>query len=131
MSPELDAKLCADYPLIFDITAAVDPDAPALLSSFAAWGFECGDGWYDLIDALCWNLQQATKNGGPQVVASQVKEKFGGLRFHVSAPSEEQIRMIELAETMSARLCEIRGNRGKLIQTNWVRTRCSEHEGGD
>jgi hypothetical protein len=85
LSPELDAKLRANYPLIFTVEPMVDPDdpgMPALPSSLATWGFECGDGWYELIDALCLNLQHATKHGAPQVVATQVKEKFGALGFH-------------------------------------------------
>ncbi|MEX3963340.1 hypothetical protein AB4Y42_14145 [Paraburkholderia sp. EG286B] len=130
MKPELDAKLRADYPLIFSTERIADPDdsdEPPVPSPFAAWGFECSDGWYDLLDALCMKLQQATKNGAPQVVVSQVKEKFGRLRFYASGPSDEQTGMIELAEAMSARLCERCGNRGTLIQTGWMRTRCPEH----
>jgi hypothetical protein len=50
MSPELDAKLCSDYPEIFQDRYA-DPGTTAL-----CWGFECGDGWYPLIDQLCRNL---------------------------------------------------------------------------
>jgi hypothetical protein len=36
--------------------------------------------------------------------------------------------MIALAETMSARLCDVCGNRGRLIRAGWVRCRCPEHE---
>jgi hypothetical protein len=128
LSPELDAKLRADYPLIFTAEPICDPDEPAMPSPFATWGFECGDGWYDLVDALCLNLQHATKNGAPQVVASQVKAKFGTLRFYVGGRNDEQAGMIQLAETMSARICEMCGNRGKLIRGDWIKTRCPEHE---
>jgi hypothetical protein len=131
LSPDLDAKLRANYPLIFTVEPMVDPDDPGmpdLPSSLATWGFECGDGWYELIDALCLTLQHATKHGAPQVVATQVKEKFGALSFQTRGVNDEQEGMIGLAETMSARLCEVCGNRGKLIRAGWVRCRCSEHE---
>jgi hypothetical protein len=128
LSPQLDAKLRADYPLIFTIGPPADPDMPALPSTLVTWGFECGDGWYELIDALCLNLQHATKNGAPQVVATQVKEKFGALSFHTRGVNDEQEGMISLAETMSARLCDVCGNRGRLIRAGWVRCRCPQHE---
>ncbi|KAA1013175.1 hypothetical protein FVF58_10430 [Paraburkholderia panacisoli] len=134
MSPELEAKLRADYPLIFTaepIGDPDDPDVPAVLTLCATWGFECGDGWYDLIDVLCLNLQYATKNGAPQVVARQVKEKFGGLRFYAGGPNDEQAGMIQVAASMSTRLCEVCGNRGKLVRNGWIKTRCAEHENAD
>ncbi|SIT40624.1 conserved hypothetical protein [Paraburkholderia ribeironis] len=131
MSPELDAKLRADYPLIFTVDPVGDPydlDMPPVPSAFATWGFECGDGWYDLLNALCLNLQHATKRGASQVVAIQVKEKFGGLCFYANGPDADQAGMIELAETMSKQLCEVCGNRGKTIRNGGIKTRCLEHE---
>jgi len=101
---------------------------PASPSTLATWGFECGDGWYELIDALCLNLQHATKDGAPQVVATQVKEKYGALSFCTQGVNDEQDGMIALAETMSARLCDVCGNRGRLIRAGWVRCRCPQHE---
>ncbi|ADG18186.1 conserved hypothetical protein [Paraburkholderia atlantica] len=131
MSPELDAKLRASYPRIFTVDPVVDPDdsdVPPAPSAFATWGFECGDGWYDLLNALCLNLQHATKRGASQVVAIQVKEKFGGLCFYANGLDAEQAGMIELAETMSKQLCEVCGNRGKTIRIVGIKTRCPEHE---
>lgn len=46
------------------------------------WGLECGDGWYSILDYLCGNLQQIKKEYDVQVIADQVKEKYGGLRFY-------------------------------------------------
>ena len=131
LSPELETELRTRYPLIFSVeplAAPDDPDMPASPSTLATWGFECGDGWYELIDALCLNLQHATKDGAPQVVATQVKEKYGALSFCTQGVNDEQDGMIALAETMSARLCDVCGNRGRLIRAGWVRCRCPEHE---
>jgi hypothetical protein len=66
LSPEHDAKLRGDYPLIFTAEPLADPDDPDMPASpltLATWGFECGDGWYELLDAPCLNLQHSTKNG--------------------------------------------------------------------
>ena len=55
------------------------------------WGFSCGDGWYLLIDRLCSSLQWDTDtNKYPQVVATQVKEKYGTLRFYYTLDYIEQ-----------------------------------------
>jgi hypothetical protein len=93
------------------------------------WGFSCDDGWFDLIDTLCKLLQFWTdRNEAPQVVAAQVKQKFGGLRFYVKHANEMQRGMITMAETMSFRTCEVCGMPGVLSTVdNWSQTRCSDH----
>jgi len=50
MTKELDALLCERYPEIFR-----DRQAPASQTAMC-WGFECGDGWFALIDTLCKSL---------------------------------------------------------------------------
>jgi hypothetical protein len=47
VSPDLDKQLCKKYPEIFQKRQA------SIHSSCMAFGFECGDGWYCLIDSLC------------------------------------------------------------------------------
>jgi hypothetical protein len=97
MSPELDHQLCTRYPEIF--ARRHDPDAPI------AFGIETCDCWFDLLDALCTSLQWATRQGDPQVVAVQVKEKFRGLRFYCDAISARQEGMVMLAGHLSGHLC--------------------------
>jgi hypothetical protein len=47
---ELDEALCAKYPLIFR-----DRNGD-MKTTAMCWGFECGDGWYNIIDVLCAKL---------------------------------------------------------------------------
>ena len=76
MKTELTNLLYERYQKIFDLRQRSE--------SRMSDGFACGDGWFDLVDALCEQIQFETdKNCAPQVVATQVKEKFGTLRFHV------------------------------------------------
>jgi hypothetical protein len=50
MRKELDEALCARYPLVFR-------DRNENMQNTAmCWGFECGDGWYNIIDVLCGKL---------------------------------------------------------------------------
>jgi hypothetical protein len=62
MSPELDKKLVKKYPKIFADRYG------DMCTTCMCWGFECGDGWYWLIDALCSNLQWNTDNNNKDYV---------------------------------------------------------------
>ena len=86
---------------------------------------ECGDGWYTLIDELCHCLQHNTDNNQnqPQVVASCVKEKYGGLRFYTDGGTDYAEGMITFAEHMSYSICEMCGNPGKP-EGGWISTLC-------
>jgi hypothetical protein len=60
-------------------------------------------------------MSAAEKPSGGTVVlpAQQVKEKFGTLRFYVAASPRGQ-GALDLAEEMSARVCEETGRQGRL-----------------
>jgi hypothetical protein len=65
-------------------------------------------------------------------VASQVKEKFGTLRFYVWAATDKHYNYITFAESMSARTCETCGKPGKLHSRGWYYVACEEHtDAGD
>ena len=121
----LQKKLFEKYPVMFQ-----DRVRPVTESTMG-WGIEVGDGWFSLVDVLCEQLQGETdQNGAPQIVAIQVKEKYGELRFYVGSASERQEAMIEFAEALSARVCEACGAPGSLRSSSgWYAARCDEHAG--
>ena len=172
MKSELDNKLCQNYPKIFRDRNAGPGE------SCMHWGFECGDGWYDIIDHLCYAATHTwttsieideedakklliKKNGyngcyyleipAPTMVAAQVKEKFGTLRFYYDLELEPNIQelyksgkypdltkvveryqsffdgIVHMAESMSSRTCEESGKVGELHVSNggfggWYKT---------
>lgn len=59
-----------------------------------------------------------------QVVASQVKEKFGTLRFYYDGGDEYIHGLAAMAEAMSARTCESCGAPTKSTNDGWIRTIC-------
>ena len=122
MKAELQKKLFDKYPKIF-----VQKDLP-MIQTCMCWGIDCGDGWYWLIDQLCGQLQwDIDKNGELQLKASQVKEKFGSLRFYIDGGSIKQFSMITLAETMSSSICELCGSTKNIGHTQgWIFTWCKE-----
>lgn len=185
MRKELDEALCKKYPKIFrDRYRGME-------FTCMCWGFECGDGWFDLIDVLCGTIQRhidsrrryradtllfnralrRAERGDlqclmncyagttpardkdkyerqlawaeqrttatikdidskwrkvperiEQVVAVQVKEKFGGLRFYIDGGDDEINAMIDVMCEMSYRICEDTGNPGKVRSGAWIRT---------
>lgn len=123
MKKELDDLLCQKYPKIFS-----ERNMPTNKSCMA-WGFSCHDGWFDLIDVLCTQLQFWTdQNGAPQVTAKQVKEKFGKLCFYCAGGNDHTFGMVVMAQSMSARICEVCGNPGTLEKEDgWYRVRCAAH----
>ena len=175
MKPELDKALCEKYPKIF-VNRHADMSTTAM-----CWGLEVGDGWYNLIDTLCEALtytyttsikvdEEDGKHFGvkpyadsyyftvepPQVIADQVKEKFGTLRFYYHLeynernnylletekyPDLQQIvdrysdyinGIIHFAEIASGRTCEETGQPGELHATGgsrngWLKTVSKEY----
>ena len=116
MSPDLDKKLCEKYPKIFRDRQA------SKAKTAMCWGFECGDGWFNIIDALCAELKDRN------VVATQVKEKFGSLRFYYDGGDEECYCLISLAERLSEVTCEVCGKPGEIDNNaGWLKCLCPEH----
>lgn len=92
-------------------------------------GFEHNKGWYYLIKILCKQLQwDIDMNGQPQIEATQVKEKFGSLRFYTGSATERQYAMITLAETLSGYICESCGSIEGVRQNThgWIRSLCAK-----
>ena len=130
MSPENDKALCEAFPKIF-INRNKNPKVSCM-----SFGFECGDGWYDVIYTLCGdiqhhidhNLDPKVDKDSTQVVATQVKEKFGGLRFYYQGGDATIDGMVGLAESLSYKICETCGNKGKAYNDGWIRTHCEKCE---
>lgn len=125
MKNELDKMLCQRHPKIFANRNS------SMLTTAMCWGFECGDGWYSIIDGLCLQIQyyiDGKKKDGievPQVVADQVKEKFGALRFYVSGGDDTTFWLIRLAEHLSERVCEGCGIPNKVSNRDgWLSNTC-------
>ena len=90
-------------------------------------------GWQPIIDYLFKQFEHWCV----KVHITQVKEKFGGLRFyyayievgelkeHYRAPDFDA--MVDFAEGMSYCMCETCGNPAETRPGGWVETLCDEH----
>ena len=76
MDEKLEGRLVKRYPTLYrDYKGDMQ-------KTCMAWGMACGDGWYILLDNLSSELTSLGKKYNLEIVADQVKEKFGGLRFY-------------------------------------------------
>ena len=108
MTQALDDLLCQRYPALY-----ADRHSDKQSTSMC-WGFEHGDGWFAIVDALSETLtDQASTASVPCPAAQQVKQKVGSLRFRVEVPAPGR-HAIALAEEMSRRVCEVSGRPGRL-----------------
>ncbi len=74
-------------------------------------GFEFDVGWGAILDAVSRVLVSLD----PVPAASVVKEKFGGLRAGFYPWNEEVRAVVECAQRLSERTCELTGARGRLV----------------
>ena len=128
MKAELQQKLYEKYPNIFR-QKDLDKTVTAM-----CWGISCGDGWYDLIDTLCENIQNRIVNANrnkPEeehlvCEAVQVKEKFGGLCFYTYGGDEYIDGLVSMAESMSYHICTECSRPSKKQDNNrgWIYTLC-------
>ena len=139
------------------------------------FGFECGDGWFMLLDELMGDIQNHIENENsnrkyrfrhklplwlqrqvnwripykrkylkkflwwvanrfprgvapmPPIQITQIKEKFGGLRFYINGGDDYIYGMIALAESLSYKICESCGTTINVGQTQgWIYTCCKD-----
>ena len=131
MDQELQNQLFEKYPEIFSNRLKSPTE------SCMTMGIECGNGWYDLINSICQIVESLNKNikdrnrliaGNNETIIDfkfdQIKEKFGGLRAYYSGGNDYIRGLVTMAETMSYKICEVCGNKGKANKSGWIITLC-------
>ena len=87
--------------------------------------FECLDGWFDIIDELSKQIHYIILKTECTCRVSQVKEKFGTLRYYMTTSTDEMHKYIEIAYRKSSVTCEACGEPGKLVRKAWLSTYCN------
>jgi len=100
------------------------------------------NGWIQLVDDLCGSIQNYIDRmrrydeksklwkHHEQVTCTQMKEKFGGLRFYCKNESEIIEGMIGYAEYLSENTCQSCGSRKDLgITSGWISVLCNDCKG--
>ena len=133
MDEKLQKKLQDRFPVLYQ-----EIDQPGSIMSY---GLAVADSWFDLL----WKLSEDLEKLDPELVASQVKEKFGALSFYVRqadlaiseniqpadmisfapvARNEAVRARIQQANADSATVCERCGAPGKLRKGGYISVRC-------
>lgn len=98
------------------------------VSAQAIFGFECNDGWADLIEGSLRLIQRRVELDALDVKISQAKEKFGQLRIHHRGGDEDVDSVFEIAQLASACICELCGTPGEIMSVDgWLVARCAKH----
>lgn len=121
MKPELQEKLMNTFPKIF-----VQKDL-SYAESCMCWGVEAPSSWFTLLYELCTKIQDRVDNHGlAQVEATQVKEKFGTLRFYYIGGNIDDL--VEEAELKSEKICAECGNEKnvKASPGGWINYLCED-----
>ena len=85
--------------------------------------FSVGEGWYPIIKDL---INELIELGWDKRI-TQVKEKFGGLRFYIETYPEGGQDVIIKYEKLSYETCEKCGEKGSNRNLGWYYTLCDDH----
>jgi hypothetical protein len=100
-------------------------------STLSKYGLQIKDGWLDLIDRCAAEICEIDKSG--KIRFSQIKEKFGGLRFYTDNSLADMELWLKVREVISKyekesySICEICGNPGEVRNTRKPTVTCIEH----
>jgi len=123
MRSELELKLVNDFPLLYNSYYTGD-----IRETLLPFGFECGDGWYNLLYELSTKLNELflqfpEEENRPIVI--QIKEKYGALCYYISWGTDEMFDLIVAAEKKSLKTCEQCGKPGETKKVRgWYTTIC-------
>jgi len=130
MKEKLEQKILTKFPEIYSLYS----NRNSQITYPIQFGFEHGDGWFDLIYKLSQQIYNHVKEKYdiaskdiPKV--AQVKEKFGNLRFYMNSADDYIYNLIEEAENKSKFICENCGveTDGKhKITGRWIINRCNK-----
>lgn len=100
------------------------------------WGLEVGEGWLPVIDQGCRAMETVERLYGVSVIAQQVKQKFGGLRFYYlldsDLPDEKASKMVRrivrAMENECSETCERCGEKPATTKGSkgWIVCLCDE-----
>lgn len=127
MKDTLDKKLCEDFPLTFRDRHA------DMRSTAMCWGFP-NSGWEPLIRRAAEKIEpiiqkfvdEGGEKDGHRLTSTQIKEKFGTLRWYFSYSHPDIDAIIKEAEKESTRTCEDCGEEGQERGGGYILTQCDD-----
>jgi len=137
MNLHYDKYLTKKYPMLYK------DRFKSMQETAMCWGFQCGDGWFELLHALSDAITTLAVRYGLDITVSTVKEKYGTLSFYyVSQPLDFHSELIRIdkktqergynligtlvrhAELATYHVCEVCGNWAEIRGKGWMTVRC-------
>jgi len=121
MKAELQQKLFKKYPKIFRQKKL------SMTETCMYWGIECPNSWYKILNNLCSKIQKYIDAGNiEQIEATQVKEKYGTLRFYSNNYDPIIDDLIDKAEIETSKICAYCGSKDdvKGSENGWILYLC-------
>jgi hypothetical protein len=96
------------------------------------WGFQCGDGWYNLLDDLSAKITLQAKGivaqGGEWPAIEEVRQDSGCLRVTISGGNDTIDDLITEAEMESTATCELCGSVAEIPSETMLKVLCTSCE---
>ena len=125
MKNENAESLIAKFPRLYRKVKSAGSIVPM------GFGFECGDGWVDILCDLSAAIEARAAAAGLDrdsakwPAADQVKEKFGELRYYLTTPEGLDVGdLVAEAWKKSSVTCEHCGEPGRMRDGVWLSTVC-------
>jgi len=125
MNRVLQQHLVKKYHIFFDYLK--DNKDNVMLPIY--FGFECGDGWFHLLDTLMGSIKHYQKYKKTEPIKiNQVKEKFGTLSFYYTGGDEYIHGLVSMSSSMSAKICEDCGTMDGVgvTERRWIHVCCKD-----
>lgn len=127
MKKSLQSQIYLQCPLLFRNKKA------GLHVNLMRFGFECGEGWFEIIENLFLSIEAYSRellDQGRSIdtlpSAAQIKQKWGTLCIYIDNTDEHIETLLLTARKRSFVTCEICGKAGKLVVDGFYRVRCEK-----
>lgn len=97
------------------------------MTNLLVFGYECGDGWFNLVNSMFAELKDVKKPKEFKII--QLKEKYAELRVYYVAGNNDIDEIISDYSAISRHTCELCGKPGRIKEIRgWFTTCCKECE---
>lgn len=120
MKAELEKQIIDIAPHMFIYKGSDNPQ-----QSLICFGFQCDDGWFNLIKELVEKLKIIDID--KEIRVFQIKSKYAGLRFYIDHGINKIQNLISEYEIKSESVCEECGKDSKVRNSGyWLYTLCDK-----
>ena len=120
MKAELEKQIIDIAPHMFIYEGSDNPKR-----SLIYFGFQCGDGWFQLIKELVEKLKKLDVD--KEIRVFEIKSKYAGMRFYIDHGTNKIQKLISEYEIKAESVCELCGKDSTIKNDGyWLYTLCDK-----